>query len=120
MSRYFVVGCRNGERSCLTGPLPLERAEKWAARFRERGLLESYDRIEVEELIEAGAVVPDPGYGPNCRHCGAPLKSKRIRGLCYPCYYRPGVRELYPSTSKFSNAARRCGRCGLLNCRCAG
>lgn len=118
MSRYFVVGCRNGERSCLTGPLPLERAEKWAERFRERGLLESYDRIEVEELIEADAAVPDPGYGPNCRHCGAPLGNRRTRGLCYRHYMDQSIRRLYQSTSKYSNVAKRCGRCGLLVCRC--
>jgi hypothetical protein len=35
-----------------------------------------------------------------CRHCQRP-KVNRPRGLCWPCYYLPGVRELYPSTSKF-------------------
>ncbi len=35
-----------------------------------------------------------------CRHCHrAPIS--RPRRLCWSCYYRPGVRELYPSTSKF-------------------
>jgi hypothetical protein len=36
-----------------------------------------------------------------CRHC---LKSKvnRPRGLCWSCYYRPGVRDQYPSTSKYA------------------
>ncbi|HKA07074.1 MAG TPA: hypothetical protein VKD71_07430 [Gemmataceae bacterium] len=36
-----------------------------------------------------------------CRHC---LRSRvnRPRGLCWSCYYRPGVREQYPSTSKFA------------------
>ena len=29
-------------------------------------------------------------------------KSNRPRGLCWSCYYRPGVREQYPSTSKFA------------------
>ena len=36
-----------------------------------------------------------------CRHCNQ-VKSNRPRGLCWSCYYRPGVRELYPSTSKFA------------------
>lgn len=36
-----------------------------------------------------------------CRHCQK-AKSNRPRGLCWGCYYRPGVRELYPSTSKFA------------------
>ena len=36
-----------------------------------------------------------------CRHCEK-VKSNRPRGLCWSCYYRPGVREQYPSTSKFA------------------
>lgn len=35
-----------------------------------------------------------------CRHCHRG-KVNRPRGLCWSCYYRPGVRELYPVTSKF-------------------
>ena len=35
-----------------------------------------------------------------CRHCRVTPKS-RPRGLCWSCYYAPGVRELYPSTSKY-------------------
>jgi hypothetical protein len=35
-----------------------------------------------------------------CRHCGR-LKVNRPRGLCWSCYYKPGVRERYPSISKF-------------------
>ncbi len=27
----------------------------------------------------------------------------RPRGLCWSCYYRPGVLERYPSTSKFAH-----------------
>lgn len=35
-----------------------------------------------------------------CRHCHhAPVS--RPRGLCWVCYYTPGVRDLFPSTSKF-------------------
>ena len=35
-----------------------------------------------------------------CRHClRAPVS--RPRGLCWSCYYTPGLRERYPSTSKF-------------------
>ena len=31
-----------------------------------------------------------------CRHCGrAPIS--RPRGLCWSCFYDPGVRERYPS-----------------------
>ncbi len=42
-----------------------------------------------------------------CRHCHFGPVS-RPRGLCWSCYYTPGVRDLYPSTSKF-------GRRGLGN-----
>ena len=45
-----------------------------------------------------------------CRHCHrAPVS--RPRGLCWSCYYTPGVRDLYPTTSKF-------GRRGLGNLNC--
>lgn len=36
-----------------------------------------------------------------CRHCNK-ASVNRPRGLCWSCYYAPGVRELYPSTSKFA------------------
>src|SRR5262245_66550158 len=36
-----------------------------------------------------------------CRHCKR-VRSNRPRGLCWSCYYAPGVREQYPSTSKFA------------------
>src|SRR5579871_4313054 len=36
-----------------------------------------------------------------CRHCQR-VQSNRPRGLCWSCYYTPGVRDLYPSTSKFA------------------
>ena len=36
-----------------------------------------------------------------CRHCNR-VPSNRPRGLCWSCYYTPGVRDLYPSTSKFA------------------
>jgi hypothetical protein len=42
-----------------------------------------------------------------CRHCHLGPVS-RPRGLCWSCYYTPGVRDMYPSTSKF-------GRRGLGN-----
>ena len=35
-----------------------------------------------------------------CQHCRqAPIS--RPRRLCWVCYYKPGVRDLYPSTSKY-------------------
>ena len=36
-----------------------------------------------------------------CRHCHR-ASVNRPRGLCWSCYYTPGVRERYPSTSKFA------------------
>jgi hypothetical protein len=36
-----------------------------------------------------------------CRHCQK-VNSNRPRGLCWSCYYTAGVRDLYPSTSKFA------------------
>lgn len=36
-----------------------------------------------------------------CRHCNR-RPVNRPRGLCWHCYYKPGVRELYPSTSKYA------------------
>ena len=48
-----------------------------------------------------------------CRHCQR-VRSNRPRSLCWSCYYTPGVREQYPSTSKF---ARR--GVGDFNGRCA-
>ena len=42
-----------------------------------------------------------------CRHCGKGLSS-RPRGLCWSCYYTPGLRELYPSTSKFARRGIDC------------
>ncbi len=49
-----------------------------------------------------------------CRHCNR-VPSNRPRGLCWSCYYRPGVRDLYPSTSKFARrgVADRVGRVPL-------
>jgi hypothetical protein len=36
-----------------------------------------------------------------CQHCQR-SGVNRPRGLCWSCYYSPGVKELYPSTSKFA------------------
>src|ERR1700679_2635092 len=36
-----------------------------------------------------------------CRHCNR-TKPNRPRGLCWSCYYTPGVRDLFPSTSKYA------------------
>jgi hypothetical protein len=36
-----------------------------------------------------------------CRHCNKG-KVNRPRGLCWNCYYTPGVLKLYPVDSKFA------------------
>jgi hypothetical protein len=36
-----------------------------------------------------------------CQHCRK-APASRPRQLCWVCYYAPGVRGLYPSTSKFA------------------
>ena len=36
-----------------------------------------------------------------CRHCSK-AKVCRPRGLCWSCYYTPGVKALYPPTSKYA------------------
>lgn len=46
-----------------------------------------------------------------CRHCHIG-KVCRPRGLCWNCFYRQGVRELYPIVSKFhkNNIKDFCGQ----------
>lgn len=44
---------------------------------------------------------PEQYKGPVCRHCKTSPVS-RPRGLCWNCYYTPGVLDLYPITSKFA------------------
>lgn len=36
-----------------------------------------------------------------CRHCRK-SKVNRPRGLCWSCYHKPGVRDRYPSASKYT------------------
>lgn len=38
---------------------------------------------------------------PICVHCSKNV-ANRPRGLCWTCYYTPGVKELHPSTSKYA------------------
>jgi hypothetical protein len=38
---------------------------------------------------------------PVCKHC-RDHKVNRPRGLCWTCYYTPGVKEMYPSGSKYA------------------
>jgi hypothetical protein len=38
---------------------------------------------------------------PKCRNCGSKFVN-RPKGLCWNCYYTPGVRERHESTSKYA------------------
>jgi hypothetical protein len=38
---------------------------------------------------------------PICKHCEK-SKVNRPRGLSWSCYYTPGVKDMYPSTSKYA------------------
>ena len=52
-----------------------------------------------------------------CRHCQK-SKVNRPRGLCWSCYYKPGVRDQYPSTSKYARrgVGNFCGSAPLPTC----
>lgn len=41
-----------------------------------------------------------------CLHCGR-ARVNRPKGLCWSCYYKPGVRELHPSASKYARRGLR-------------
>jgi hypothetical protein len=43
-----------------------------------------------------------------CQHCHC-HRVNRPRGLCWSCYYRPGVRDQYPSTSHYANRGHGIG-----------
>lgn len=45
------------------------------------------------------------------RHCHTG-RVTRPRGLCWGCYHRAGIRDLYPSTSKYGQRGlgQRCGK----------
>ncbi len=47
-------------------------------------------------VVKRAAPVGDP-----CVHCKVG-KVNRPRGLCWPCYHIPGVKEQYPSTSMYA------------------
>ncbi|MSR32472.1 MAG: hypothetical protein EXR99_13315 [Gemmataceae bacterium] len=47
-----------------------------------------------------------------CRSCNR-TRANRPRGLCYSCYYKPEVRERFPSTSKFAQRGKGIGVEGL-------
>jgi hypothetical protein len=36
-----------------------------------------------------------------CRNCQR-VRANRPRSLCWTCYYTPGIRDRFPSTSKFA------------------
>jgi SOS-response transcriptional repressor LexA len=43
---------------------------------------------------------------PLCRHCWK-KPANRPRQMCWDCYYAPGVRDLYPVTSRYATRAAR-------------
>src|SRR5438876_1078072 len=43
-----------------------------------------------------------------CRHCRI-ARASRPRGLCWKCFYTPGVRDRYPTSDK------KCGRRGIAD-----
>jgi hypothetical protein len=47
-----------------------------------------------------------------CRHCQK-VRSNRPRGLCWSCYYRPGVRDLYPVSPRFRKGDDRFADLGI-------
>lgn len=56
--------------------------------------------------------VNEAGVRIACKHCKKGLVN-RPRGLCWACYYTPGVKELYPSTSKYARRGNGGGMVGL-------
>jgi len=48
-----------------------------------------------------------------CCHCRRAPK-RRPRGLCWNCYYTPGVRDLYPTTSKYGRRGPGVGKRGTM------
>jgi len=50
---------------------------------------------------------------PLCKHCANPDNAvNRPRGLCWSCYYTPGVKDMYPSTSKYARRGPQVDFCG--------
>lgn len=52
-------------------------------------------------LLPMPPLEPEPPRPRVCRHCGRGTVC-RPRGLCWPCYYSPGVRERYTSGSRYA------------------
>lgn len=48
-----------------------------------------------------------------CKHC-TKAAVNRPRGLCWGCYYTPGLKEKYPSTSKYARRGRGGSKMGEL------
>ena len=51
---------------------------------------------------QSGRRKPYTWRGEMCVYCGI-RKCNRSRGLCWTCYYAPGVRDKVPSTSKYAH-----------------
>jgi hypothetical protein len=82
------------------GPTTLEPVQVEAPCTFEGALVYAQARGFRQVPVGEPGPVPAPD-APGCRHCNR-TKVNRPRGLCWSCYYAPGVRDLYPSTSKFA------------------
>jgi hypothetical protein len=52
--------------------------------------------------LAAAMAAANPPRGVLCRHCRT-FRVNRPRGLCWSCYRKPGVKGLYPPTSKYAS-----------------
>lgn len=75
------------------------------ACFRQRDIRQQY---KTKPTRRESPVALKPG-DKACQHCKA-RKVNRPRGLCWRCYYTPGVRELYGPTSKHGERGLSCKR----------
>src|SRR5713101_5531462 len=85
---------RQGRAMTKSPPLNERRKEEGGRRKKPDSSL-MLSSFLLHPFLEIG------GFAMKCRHCQR-VESNRPRGLCWSCYYRPGVRELFPSTSKFA------------------
>lgn len=68
-------------------------------RVRNRKLRSALPHKKPEGWLDGVAKANKAGKV--CCHCKNNIVN-RPRGLCWTCYYKPGVRDLYPSSSKYA------------------
>jgi hypothetical protein len=74
---------------------------KAASVARAARLAADMERRAAERAAERAKRAEARGPVPLCRNCRK-FNTNRPRGLCWSCYYTPGVRDRYPSTSKYA------------------